>query len=87
MLPGPDRALVQSLSPGEGWCAGWGAIHHRPHAQGTRAPGLAVPAQQGMGQVASEGWQGVLTSHLMSSVLPASLSRLKNGCWGLNLRL
>lgn len=45
----------------------------------TRAPGVAVPAQQGTGQVAAVGWQGVVTSHLTSSILPASLSRLKKG--------
>lgn len=40
-----------------------------------------------IGQVASLGWQGVVTSHLASSILPAFLSRLERGCWGLNLGL
>lgn len=46
----------------------------------TRAPGLAVLSRGWMGQGASVGWQGVLTSHLASSTLPAFLCRLEKGC-------
>lgn len=58
--------------------AGDPPVTARTH-RATRAPGLAVLSRGWMGQGAPLGWQGVLTSHLASSTLPAFLCRLDAG--------